>query len=211
MNVTIIGTGNMGRAIATRLLKGGNRVTLIGHEPGKAEALAKELAGTGKDGGSVTAGSRIADEVVILAVWYQHQPALVAQYGEQLANKILVDISNPVNDTYDDLSTKPGSSAAEELAKIAPAGARVVKAFNTTFGGTLITGQVDDQPLDVFIAGDDVEAKKTVARLVESSGLRAVDVGPLKRARHLEGLGLLHITSQFALGTNFGSAVKILA
>jgi predicted dinucleotide-binding enzyme len=87
---------------------------------------------------------------------------------------------------------------AGELAAALPAGARVVKAFNTTFSGTLVEGQVAGQPLDVFLAGDD-------------EGLRAIDTGPLERARQLEGLGFLHITLQQLLGTGFGSAVKILA
>jgi predicted dinucleotide-binding enzyme len=213
MKATIIGTGNMGRAIATRLLAGGNEVTLIGHEAGDAEALAAELQGTAPAGATVTAanpGSQIKDETVILAVWYNHHPEVVSQYRNQLANKILVDISNPVNATYDALAVSPDTSAAEQLAEIAPAGAEVVKAFNTNFGGTLIAGQVAGQPLDVLIAGDSADAKATLARLVESSGLRPVDVGPLVRARQLEQVGLMHITSQFVRGTNFATAVKIL-
>lgn len=85
-----------------------------------------------------------------------------------------------------------------------------MKAFNTTFGGTLIGGQVAGQPLDVFLAADDAAAKATVAGLVEAGGLRAIDAGPLRRARQLEGLGFLHITLQFTLDTGFATAVKIL-
>jgi predicted dinucleotide-binding enzyme len=213
MKATIIGTGNMGRAIATRLLSGGHEVTLIVHEAGDAEALAAELQETAPAGAKVTAaqpGSPIKDETVILAVWYNHHPEVVRQYGHQLADKILVDISNPLNATYDGLAIPADTSAAEQLVEIAPAGAEVVKAFNTTFGGTLIAGQVAGQPLDVLMASDSAEAKAKLAQLVESSGLRPVDVGPLVRARQLEQVGLLHITSQFVRGTNFGTAVKIL-
>jgi len=87
----------------------------------------------------------------------------------------------------------------------------VVKAFNTTFAGTLNDGEVAGQPLDVFLAGDDASAKARVAQLVQAGGLRPLGVGPLKRARQLEGLGLLHITQQNSLNTGFGSAVKILS
>ena len=83
--------------------------------------------------------------------------------------------------------------------------------FSTIVAGTLVAGQVGGQPLDVFIAGDDVEAKVTICQLVASAGLHAVDVGPLQRARQLEALGLLHMVVQLTLGTGFGSAVKILA
>jgi predicted dinucleotide-binding enzyme len=111
---------------------------------------------------------------------------------------VLVDITNPVNETYDGLVTPPDGSAAQELAANA-SGARVVKAFNTTFANTLSEGRVGDQPLDVFMAGDDEEAKATVAKLVEDGGLRPVDAGPLKRARELEAAGLLHMSERAGL------------
>jgi predicted dinucleotide-binding enzyme len=86
----------------------------------------------------------------------------------------------------------------------------VVKAFNTTFAQTLVAGTVAGQPLDVFIAGDDAAAKATISQLVEAGGLHAIDVGPLSRARQLEGIGLLGITLQGPLGTQFMSAWKLL-
>jgi hypothetical protein len=91
----------------------------------------------------------------------------------------------------------------------ATTGARVVEAFNTTFSGTLVEGQVAGQPLGMLIAGDDEEAKKAVAQLVRDGGLRAIDVGPLERARELEGLGFLGIALQ-QLGLNFQSAWKLI-
>jgi len=124
---------------------------------------------------------------------------------------VVVDISNPLNQTFDGLATAPGTSAAEELAASAPAGTRVVKAFNTTFAGTLVEGQVAGQPLDVLIAGDDEGAKETVAQLVRDRGLRAIDVGALERARHLEGLGFLGMMVQQPLGLNFQSAWKLIS
>jgi predicted dinucleotide-binding enzyme len=122
-----------------------------------------------------------------------------------------VDITNPLNTAYDDLATLPGSSAAEEIPRMVPAGAKVVKAFNTVFAGTLTTGQVADQPLNVFIAGDDAEAKTLLVNLIRAGSMRPIDVGPLRRARQLEGIALLHITLQGTLGTNWMSAVKILS
>jgi 8-hydroxy-5-deazaflavin:NADPH oxidoreductase len=214
MNFTIIGAGNMGRGIATRLLAGGNPVLIIDRDPSEAQKLAKELGAAAKKGATVSAaamGSPIESEAVILAVFYTSVPSVLSQYGSQLAGKIIVDITNPLNATYDDLATPPGSSAAEEIAKIAPAGARVVKAFNTTFAGTLLSGQVAGQSLDVFVAGDDPQAKESLSKALSASGLRPIDVGPLRRARQLEGVGLLHITLQATLGTNWASTVKILS
>ncbi len=213
MNITIIGTGNMARGIGTRALAGGHAVTLVGTEAGKAESLVTELQGAAQNGGSVVAstGAAIDGDVVVLAVPYAAAASIVQQYGDQLAGKVIVDITNPLDFNTMSSVVAPDTSGAEEIAKAAPAGAKVVKAFNTTFAGTLVAGQVAGHPLDVLIAGDDADAKAAVSEVVTSGGLRAVDVGPLQRARQLEAVGLLHITLQFTLNTGFGSAVKILA
>jgi predicted dinucleotide-binding enzyme len=204
----------MGRGIGTRLLSGGNSVVIMDRSDAEAQKLAGELSQAAKGGAQVSAaplGSPIQSEAVILAVSYGSVPEILAKYGSQLAGKIIVDITNPVNATFDDLATPPGSSAAEEIAKQAPAGAKVVKAFNTTFAGTLLSGQVAGQSLDVFIAGDDAQVKGRLSQAFQSAGLRPIDVGPLRRARQLEGIGLLHITLQGTLGTNWASSVKILS
>lgn len=211
MNVTIIGAGNMGRGIATRLLSGGHSVTLIDQNEAQATELAKQLQASVKGGATVStapSGSALKDEVVVLAVYYPVVAAVIEQYGKQFDGKVVVDITNTLNDTF----TEPrfdNTSGAEEIAKLLP-NSKVVKAFNTTFAGTLVSGQVAGQPLDVLIASDDSAAKALVADLAQSGGLRPVDVGPLRRARQLEGMGFLHITLQGTLGTNWGSAVKFI-
>jgi 8-hydroxy-5-deazaflavin:NADPH oxidoreductase len=206
MDVTIIGTGNMARGIGKRLVAGGHEVTVLGKEPATAEEAVEAIGGSASAGRS---GDPIDDEVVVLAVYYPDAKAAVEGYGDGLSGKVVVDISNPVNETFDGLVTPPDGSAAQELAKGAP-GARVVKAFNTTFANTLDEGKVSGQPLDVLIAGDDEDAKATVAKLVEDGGMRAVDVGPLGRARELEAAGLLHMGVQERLGTGYASALKIV-
>lgn len=122
-----------------------------------------------------------------------------------------MDIANPLNSNYNGLVTAPDSSSAEDMAKAAEQGTKVVKAFNTMYAGTLLARQVAGHPLDVFIAGDDEAAKNKVAQLVKDGGMRPVDTGPLDRARQIEGMQLLHITVQNKLGTNWGSAIKILS
>ncbi len=199
MNVTVFGTGNMARAISSLLLAGGNNVTLLGRDPEKAGVAVQELAHYAQDGARVTAssyGGSIADHVVINTIWYPVCLDVLRNYSSSLSGKILVDISNPVNQTYDDLVTPPGSSAAEEIAKVLPASVKVLKAFNTTYAGVLTQGNLAGQPLDVFIAGDDDQAKEILAKLVKAGGQRPVDVGPLRRARLLESLGLLSILLQ---------------
>ena len=209
--VTIVGAGSMARGIATRLVAGGADVQILSPTAEHATDLASEL---GAAGGSVT-GSGVQEplrgEVVVLATPYDAALEVAVTRGEELAGKVVVDITNPVDwATFDRLVTPADSSAAEEIAKKLPAGTPVVKAFNTTFAGTLGSGQVGGQQLDVFLAGDDEDAKATVSRLVEAGGLRAVDAGPLRRARQLEQLGFLHMSLQDRLGTGFGSAVKVV-
>jgi hypothetical protein len=208
VNVTIIGTGNMARAIGGRLLAGGHQVTVLSKEVEAAEQVVGDLDADGSAGAG-RSGDPIADEVVVLAVYFPDAMPAVESYGDALAGKTIIDVSNPVNETYDDLVTPPDGSAAQELAA-RTGGAKLVKAFNTTFANTLNEGRVGGQPLDVFLAGDDEDAKATVATLVEDGGLRPVDAGPLRRARELEAAGLLHMSVQGTLGTGFGSALKIL-
>lgn len=182
--ISIIGTGNMARAIGTLAVAGGNTVEVIGRDQSKAADLAKALGGgaTTKEFAAVPAG-----DIVILALLYASVVPVVAQYGDALAGKVIVDISNPFNSAADGLAIPEGTSIAQEVAKVAPASASVVKAFNTIFGVVLAQGR----PLDVFMAGDDVRAKADVAAFVESLGLRPLDVGGLNMAHWLEATGLV--------------------
>ena len=206
MDITIIGTGQMARGIATRVLAGGHAVTLLGTDNEKAQLLADELSGQVRAG---QVGDPLASDVVVLAVWYTALDDVLGRYGDQLDGKVVVDITNPIDvDAFEPLKLEAGS-AAQEIAAKAP-GASVVKAFNTTFAGTLGEGSVAGQPLDVLIASDDEDAKRTVIRIVSDAGLRPIDAGALKRARELEALGYLHMAIQQPLETNFGSTVKVL-
>lgn len=171
--VSIIGTGNMGNAIAGVIERGGNTVELIGHADG-------DKAVTG--------------EIVVLAVPHPAVAEVLTQRGASLADKVVVDITNPVDfQTFDDQTVPADSSAAAEIAAALPQ-SRVVKAFNTTFAGTLASGTVGPVPTTVLIAGDDADAKSLLSQVITAGSLRAIDAGALKRARELEALGFLQIT-----------------
>jgi 8-hydroxy-5-deazaflavin:NADPH oxidoreductase len=207
MDITIIGTGNMARGIATRALTGGNGVTLLGTSIEKAQALADELSGDVRAG---RVGDPLSGDVVVLAVWYQAVDDVLRRYEGGLDGKVVVDITNPVDtETYAPLSIEAGSVAQEIAARVP--GAKVVKAFNTTFAGTLVEGQVAGEQLDLLLASDDEEAKRAVARLASDGGMRPIDVGPLTLAHDLEALGYLNMAIQPTLGTNYSSAFKIIA
>lgn len=182
-NISIIGTGNMARTIARLAVAGGNTVEVMGRDQAKAADLATALGGGATTGewGAVPAG-----DIVIVALLYQGVVPVVAQYGDALAGKVIVDISNPFNTTFDGLAHGEETSIAREVAKVAPASASVVKAFNTIFRHVLENGRPD-----VFIAGDDAQAKAGVEAFIASLGLRPLDVGGLKMAHWLEGAGVV--------------------
>src|SRR3954454_8656679 len=176
-HVSIIGTGNMGQAIAGVAGKGGHTVQLLGQS----------------DSATATSG-----DIVVLAVPYPAVSDVIAERGDSLAGKIVVDITNPLNfETFDSLTVPADSSAAAEIADALPQ-SRVLKAFNTTFAATLAAGTVGQVPTTVLIAGDDADAKALLAGVVSAGGLRAVDAGGLRRARELEAIGFLQLA--LALG-----------
>ncbi|MGY1637584.1 NADPH-dependent F420 reductase [Geodermatophilus sp. SYSU D00742] len=172
-HVSIIGTGTMGQAIAGLVSKGGNTVELIGR------------GDTDKP---------VTGDVVVLAVYHAAVADIIARRGEQLAGKVVVDITNPVDvETFDSLVVPAEGSAAAEIAAALPR-SRVVKAFNTNSAATVASGTVGDRPTTVLLAGDDADAESLLAGIVTAGGLRAVDAGSLRRARELEALGFPQIS-----------------
>ncbi|HEY9327388.1 MAG TPA: NAD(P)-binding domain-containing protein [Streptomyces sp.] len=202
-SISIIGLGGMARAIGARAVEGGNAVEVIGRDVAKAKELAAALGGGATAG---TFGTTPAGDLVILAVPYAGAVPVVDRYGDALAGKVVIDISNTSNADATALVTPDGTSGAQEIAQAVPASASVVKAFNTVFGHILAQGG----PLDVLFAGDDARAKASVSAFIESLGLRPLDAGGLETARWLEGAGLLMISLarhgvgnfDFSLGVN---------
>jgi NADPH-dependent F420 reductase len=189
-HVSIIGTGNMGQAIASVVNKGGHTVELLGRSDGD-----KPVTG----------------EVVVLAVPYGSLADILAQRGEQLAGKVVVDITNPVDfATFDSLVVPADGSATAEIAAALPQSS-VVKAFNTNFAATLASGAVGEVPTTVLIAGDDPAAKSLLAGIVTAGGLRAVDAGSLRRARELEALGFQQLTLAAAEKVSWTSGFALVA
>jgi len=207
MDVAIIGTGNMANGIGTRLVAGNHTVTIYHNSAEKAKQLAEKLGGSTK---GEKLGEEVNGDIVILALPYNTIFDVIEKYKNQLQGKVLIDISNPIDFQINKLIPPPNSSGTEEIAKKLPQDTKLVKAFNTTFAGTLVKGEVDGKQLDVFIASDNEEAKKLVSELVKTSGMRVLDAGPLANARALEGLGYLHITMQEKLGNTWMTAIKIL-
>jgi NADPH-dependent F420 reductase len=171
-HLSILGTGNMGQAIAAVAAKGGHTVQLLG-----ADDIATPVTG----------------DIVVLAVPYPAVADVIAQRGESQVGRIVVDITNPLDfETFDSLVVPADSSATAVIAAALPE-SRVVKAFNTTFAATLTSGAVGPLTTTVLVAGDDEDAKAQVAQVVTDAGLQTIDAGPLTRARELEAIGFLQI------------------
>jgi predicted dinucleotide-binding enzyme len=203
-SVSIIGSGKMGAAIAEVATRAGARVQLI-----KRSATSPSAARPGFEYGVL--GDELTGELVVLAVPYTAYPSILEQYRGELSERVVIDISNPIDfSTYDELRSPADSSTAAELARMLPEGASVVKAFNVNLGETLATGTNGTTTTTVLFAGDYADAKMAVASLIESAGMRAVDVGPLTRARELEAMGFLQIIMAALGKTRYESGFTLL-
>lgn len=205
--ISIIGSGGMAAAIGGQAANAGHTVEFISRDPAKAQALAVQV-GAGAITG--TFGAAPAGHIVVLAVPYSAALDVVSHYGEALAGKVLVDITNPVGADLKSLVTPAGSSGAQEIANAASANVNVVKAFNTLFSHVLARGSVPGHPLDVFIAGDNPQAKAHVTAFIESLDMRPLDTGSLSMAHTLEHVCLLSLGlvansfkhTQFSIGVS---------
>ncbi|WP_101848308.1 NADPH-dependent F420 reductase [Zhihengliuella sp. ISTPL4] len=193
-SISIIGSGRMSAAIADVATRAGARIQIVRRSTSSSSG---DRAGVAY----AALGDDLTGDLVVLAVPYVAYPSILEHYRDRLRDRVVIDISNPIDfTTYDELTVPTDSSSAAQLARMLPEGAAVVKAFNVNLGDTLATGTNGTTPTTVLYAGDYAEAKIAVAVLVEAAGLRAVDVGPLSRARELEAMGFLQIVLA-ALGT----------
>lgn len=201
--LSILGTGNMAAGLAKLFSDKGISVVLGSRNPSEATAKASSMGSNAK-AASLEEAVRAA-QVIILAVPYSSVKEVLDRCGS-LAGKILIDITNPLSPDYKELTIGFSTSAAEEIQKQA-AGARVVKAFNTIFAQMLpASTRAGKSPVQVFVAGDDVEAKMVVSGLVELTGFKAVDAGALTNARYLEPVAEMTIHFGFMLGWGTGIA-----
>lgn len=181
--ISIIGSGNMATTIGARAARHGHLVEIMSRDAAKARAAADQIG----DGATVgTFGARPAGDIVIMAVLYAGAVDAVVHYGDALAGKILVDITNPFNADASGVVTTPGNSVSQQIAAAAK-GAHVVKAFNSIFRGVIAA----DKPLDVLFAGDSADAKARFAAFLTSLDMRPLDVGGLEMTHVLEWAGIL--------------------
>jgi predicted dinucleotide-binding enzyme len=203
MNITIVGAGNMGSALAKLLVSAGHQVKITSRDAAKARAAVAAAPGTV----AVAARDALAgSDIVVLATRYADAVPALRSLGS-LDGKIVLDMTNPLTADYMGLTVGLNSSAAEEIAKAVP-GAQIVKAFNTVFAQVLNSGPhfAGGQVVPVYIAADSEPAKHSAKTLIESIGFKAIDAGSLKNARYLEPLGGLNVYFGYGAGRGTGIA-----
>ena len=202
MKVAIIGAGNVGKALATSLIRAGHDVSISASTPETTKAAADAV---GASAATSNTDAASAAELTILAVPYVGAAQAVAdEIRSAVAGRTVIDATNPIKPDYSGLATDE-RSGAEELQSSLPQ-ASVVKAFNTIFAANQASPSPD---VDGYVAGDDPEAKATVLGLVESIGFAPVDVGPLAAARQLEGMAWLNIGLNATNGWGWTSAWRL--
>ena len=207
MKLAIIGTGNVGATLGSRWAQGGHRVVFGSRDP-SSEKVRELVSGAGEGVLAVTQEAAVAGaEVVVLATPWAVTEEVVGALGD-LGGKILVDCTNPLTADLSGLVVGPETSGGEEVARWA-AGARVVKAFNTTGSSNMADAAYGEERMAMLLAGDDPEAKAVVASLAEELGFEPVDTGPLARSRQLEQLAVLWIALAYqqGMGMDFGFAL----
>lgn len=203
-SISIIGSGKMGAAIAEVATRAGASVQIIKRSASSTSAARPDFT-------YGVMGDQLTGDLVVLAVPYGAYAGILEHYRDQLSKKVVIDISNPIDfSTYDELKSPADSSTAAELAKMLPKGSAVVKAFNVNLGDTLASGTNGTTVTTVLFAGDYADAKMAVAELIEAAGMRAVDVGPLTRARELEAMGFLQIIMASLGKTSYESGFTLL-
>lgn len=212
--IAVIGaSGNMGSAISKSLSKGNNRLLLFAREKDRVAALVKDIknlnAGADAEALDCPADASWEADIIILAVPFHAEKEIAEAIREVANQKIVISITNPLNETYDGLVTSPDTSAAEELQKLLP-NSKVVKAFNSTFAADFASPVIDGKQVDALIAGNDPEAVNSVSELVKTAGFNPIVAGELPVSRTLENMQLLLIRLGMKYGYNWLAGWKIL-
>ena len=206
MDIAIIGAGNVGSALATAFVRAGHSVAVASRDPEDAASVA---VATGARVAGSNAEAVAGASVVVLATPFASASEIAADIRDAVRGATIVDATNRMSFGADGPAIDTTTSNAEELAALLP-DAHVVKAFNTLFASHQSDPIADGVQLDGYVAGDDPVAKALVLELVGSIGLEPVDVGPLARARQLEGLAFLNITLNIANGGSWQSGWKLV-
>jgi NADPH-dependent F420 reductase len=212
--IAVIGAaGSMGSTISRSLSKGNYRLLLYANKQEETRALIGQIKAAQPSADIEAMDCKVQAsweaDIIILAVPFEAEKEVAEKIREMANQKIVISISNPLNNSYDGLVTPPDTSAAEALQKLLP-NSKVIKAFNTSFAANFSTPVIDGKQADAFIAGNDDEALQTVAELVAVAGFNPVIAGDLAVSRILENMQLLLIRLGMKYNYNWLAGWKIL-
>jgi predicted dinucleotide-binding enzyme len=206
MRIAVIGVGNVGSGFGRAAVQAGHDVVLSAAHPEKAQSVAGEIGATAAQSNAAAVEGA---QAVVLAVPGTAAPDIAAEIASSLApGAVLIDATNPLNETYSDLAIEGPSGAADVQAR--SGGAPVVKAFNTVFASRYGNPTENGEPLHVLLAGDDAAAKNTVAEIASSLGFAPIDAGGLRQARSLEEMAFLNIALNATKGWSWQSAWQLV-
>lgn len=211
MRVAILGTGDVGKALGRGFLSRGHEVRM-----GSRDAKNEKALGWAKDGGAKASVGTFEDaakfgELAVLAThWMGTENALRLAGAKNLAGKVVMDATNPLDFSTGapKLAVSGNDSAGERVQKWAPE-AKVVKVYNTVANALMVDPKLSGGPPDMFIAGNDAQAKKKVEQIVRDFGWNVIDLGGIERARLLEPLAMVYIVHAIKTG-NWSIAWKLL-
>jgi predicted dinucleotide-binding enzyme len=202
----IIGTGNVGKALGTSFLRAGHKVTYIASTAASTQEAVRIVGGESAD--SIADAVRDADAIV-LAIPYSAVEQVATELAPVVGDKLVIDVTNPLNADSTGLATREGQSAAEYIAELLP-GARVVKAFNTLFASVQENPNTHGVEIDALFATDDARAREQTADLLRTLSFRPVFVGPLARAHELESIAFMNISLQMQDQGAWRTAIKLV-
>ncbi len=193
LRVAVIGLGNIGKVVASNLVKGNREVTIASHKIEDAKALASNLGSLAKAADVKTA---IKDaDIVIMSVWFSTIQELLKQYASELQGKIIIDPSNPIAPDGNGGFKKiigADESAGQILKGLVPSGAKLVKALGSLGAGSL-AGEAFQNPNKVlFYAADDTSVNNAVEALIKDNGFDPVSIGGIDQSIKMEVFGELH-------------------
>ena len=212
--IAVIGaSGSMGSAISKSLSWGNNRLLLFANDKQKVKAVVRDIKSNNalaKVESLECATDAVWEaDIIILAVPFRAEKEIAEKIRDVANQKIVISISNPLNENFDGLLTAPGTSAAQELQKLLP-NSKVVKAFNTTFAADFDKPVIDGKQIDAFVAGDDEEAVNAVSDLVKTAGFNPIVAENLSVSETLESMQLLLIRLGMKYKYNWLAGWKIL-
>jgi predicted dinucleotide-binding enzyme len=194
--IAIIGTGQVAAALGPEFAAQGHTIVYGSREPARQE-LAELVSRSGKGASAVLpAAAASSASIVVLAVPGELVVEITQGIGD-LSGKIIIDPTNALRRNDDGYFEMAVDTSNAELIQATAPDANVVKAFNTLNWRTMVDPGSAGGPVTIPLVGDNAGAKESVARLVEGMGLEAIDLGPLRHARHVEGMLILWINNRF--------------